>query len=60
MTFLGGLKVKHLALLPILGLIQIFTLMWYVENRDSERLAHEKLVSKEFGLTWNYYYQIQV
>lgn len=49
MTFLGGLKVKHLALLPILGLIQIFTLMWYVENRDSERLAHEKLVSKHFA-----------
>lgn len=46
---MSGLKVKHLAFLPILGLIQIFALIWYVEDTDEHVREIERIISKQFG-----------
>jgi len=46
---MSGLKVKHLAFLPILGLIQIFALIWYVEDTDEHVREIERVISKQFG-----------
>ena len=46
---MAGLKVKHLALLPIIGILQIALLMYYVEQSDSELDHHEKHFWKHYA-----------
>ena len=42
------LKVKHLLLLPVIGVLQIYALFWYVNKADSIRLLREEFVQKNF------------
>lgn len=45
---LDGLKVKHLLLLPLIGVVQIYALFWYVNKADSIRILREEFVTKNF------------